>query len=168
MEQKYNLDLKPKPKGFKYWYSFNKHKIPVYITGISFFFYTAFLDFDMLGTPFMVESFMKTIYRIAPISAFLLFVMYLVAIIQLFNVMGYSKKLNPVGAITYTVLNVLQGFSSIMFTILVFTSRPGDIKVEPYMVFSIFILLIGFLFMVIANIFVWAYVDWKYVKVEED
>src|SRR5690554_5790531 len=100
---KYNLDLKPSPKGFSYWYSFNKHKIPVYITFLSFFFYTAFLDFNMAGTPFMVQSHIRTVFQVHSMSSFALFVMYLIAIIQLFNVMSYSKKLNPFGAIAYTI-----------------------------------------------------------------
>lgn len=165
--QKYNLDLTPKPRGFKFWYSFNKHKIPVYFTFLAFFFYTAFLDFDMLGTPFQVQSIISTIYRIDSLSAFLLFVMYLIAIIQLFNIMSYSKKLNPIGAITFTALTAIQAISTLTFIYLVFTTRSGDIPITPYMIFSIFIISVGLLLMVIANIFSWIYVNWGYVKSEE-
>lgn len=165
---KYNLELKPTPRGFHFWYSFNKHKIPVYFMFLSFLFFTAFLDFNMVGTPFLVISHINTINRISSLSAFFLFLMYLVSIIQLFNVMGYSKKLNPFGAITFTILTVLQVFAVGMFTYFVFFTRAGSIKLEPYMIFSVVINIVGLIFMVITNVFVWLYVDWNYVKVIDE
>lgn len=152
----------------KRWYSYNKYKIPVIFTVIGSLIYTLFLDFRTQD--FVFRSHISAISELtSKIIGFYLFAMYIIAMIQIFNSISFSKKRSPVSLILFTVLNLTQGALVYLYTneFLVEAATRSDYVLKNYSYMSMGIMSSGFVFYVIATLFAWGYVDWKYVKVEE-
>jgi hypothetical protein len=150
------------------WYEFNKFKIPVIFTVIGSLFYTLFLDFRTGG--FVFRSHISAINELLSKEVgFYLFSMYIIAMIQIFNSMSFAKKRSPMSLILFTVLNLFQGLFVYLYTnaFLYEAATRADYTLQNYSIMSMGIMAIGFVFYVIATIFAWVYVDWKYVKVED-
>ncbi len=152
----------------KRWYSYNKYKIPVIFTVIGSLIYTLFLDFRTNG--FVFRSHISAINELTSKEVgFYLFAMYIIAMIQIFNSMSFSRKRSPVSLILFTVLNLIQGLFVYLYSnaFLVEAATRADYTLKNYSIMSMGIMAAGFVFYVIATLFAWAYVDWKYVKIEE-
>lgn len=152
----------------KRWYSYNKYKIPVIFTVIGSLIYTLFLDFRTTG--FVFRSHISAISELtSKIIGFYLFAMYIIAMIQIFNSLSFSRKRSPISLILYTALNLIQGLFVFLYTneFLIEAATRTDYTLKNYSYFSMGIMVSGFVFYVIATLFAWAYVDWKYVKIEE-
>ena len=155
----------------KRWYSYNKQKIPMIFTLIGTIFFTAFLDFEVQGTSIKLSSHISALNKLGNnaqnnIAAFILFSMYLIALIQLFNSFTFAKKRSPFLLYLMTALTLLQ-------TYLAFSYRQVFIdegKRFPAYVFdqaaklATTVSIIGAILFIIATVFAWLYVDWKYVK----
>jgi hypothetical protein len=83
--------------------------------------------------------------------------------------MSFAKKRSPMSLILFTVLNLFQGLFVYLYTnaFLYEAATRADYTLQNYSIMSMGIMAIGFVFYVIATIFAWVYVDWKYVKVED-
>lgn len=152
----------------KRWYSYNKYKIPVIFTVIGSLIYTLFLDFRTSG--FVFRSHISAINELTSKEVgFYLFAMYIIAMVQIFNSMSFSRKRSPVSLILFTGLNLIQGMFVYLYTnaFLVEAATRTDYSLNSYSIMSMGIMATGFVFYVIATLFAWAYVDWKYVKIEE-
>ena len=153
----------------KRWYSYNKYKIPVIFTVIGSLIYTLFLDFRTQD--FVFRSHISAISELtSKIIGFYLFSMYIIAMIQIFNSMSFSKKRSPISLILFTLLNAIQGLLVYLYSneFLVEAATRSDYALKNYSIMSMGIMAVGFVFYVIATLFAWAYVDWKYVKIEEE
>ncbi len=152
----------------KRWYSYNKYKIPVIFTVIGSLFYTLFLDFRTLD--FVFKSHISAISELtSKIIGFYLFAMYIIAMVQIFNSMSYSRKRSPISLILFTLLNAIQGLLVYAYAreFFIEAATRADYVIKNYSYMSMGIFAIGFVFYIIATIFAWIYVDWKYVKIEE-
>lgn len=150
------------------WYEFNKFKIPVIFTVIGSLIYTLFLDFRT--GDFVFRSHISAINELLSKEVgFYLFSMYIIAMVQIFNSMSFSKKRSPMSLILFTVLNLFQGLFVYLYTnaFLVEAATRVDYTLKNYSIMSMGIMAAGFVFYVIATLFAWVYVDWKYVKIEE-
>jgi hypothetical protein len=153
---------------FKRWYSYNKYKIPVFFTVIGSLIYTLFLDFRTSG--FVFRSHISAINELtSKVVGFYLFAMYIIAMVQIFNSMSFSRKRSPISLILFTLLNLIQGLFVYLYSnaFLVEAATRPDYALKNYSIMSMGIMAAGFVFYVIATLFAWAYVDWKYVKIEE-
>ena len=150
------------------WYSYNKYKIPVIFTVIGSLIYTLFLDFRT--SDFVFRSHISAISELtSKIIGFYLFGMYIIAMVQIFNALSFSKKRSPVSLVLFTGLNLIQGLLVFLYSneFLVEAATRADYTLKNYSIMSMGIMAVGFVFYVIATLFAWAYVDWKYVKIEE-
>ncbi|MCU0105024.1 hypothetical protein N7603_05080 [Acholeplasma vituli] len=150
------------------WYSYNKYKIPVILTIIGSLFFTLFLDFRTSG--FVFRSHISAISELtSKIIGFYLFAMYIISMVQIFNSISFSRKRSPLSLVLFTVLNAIQGLLVFLYSneFLVEAATRTDYTLKNYSLMSMGIFAIGFVFYVIATIFAWVYVDWKYVKIEE-
>ena len=156
------------------WYSFNKQKIPMIFIIIGTLFFTAFLDFEIQGTEIKLESHIASIRLLLNtplnnLSAFILFAIYLVSLIQLFNAFGFAKKQSPFGLILLTVLTIVQIGLVSTYTYIFFNeqaTRP-DYVIESFTRLSYTVFIVGTILFIIGTIFAWFYVNWKYVKETE-
>jgi hypothetical protein len=155
----------------KRWYAYNKQKIPMIFTLIGTFFFTALIDFEIQGTDIKLQShiaairqFLNTPYN--NMSAFYLFAIYLIGIVQLFNSFSFSKKRSPFGLILLTFLTVAQCVLVGLYTSIFFLEQAtrDDYVIDSIARFSFTVFIVGAVFFVIGTIFAWFYVDWKYVK----
>ncbi len=153
------------------WYQYNKQKIPMIFTLIGTFFFTAFLDFNVQTTEFKLESHISAIRKFLNtpynnLSAFYLFAMYLIAIIQLFNTFGFAKKRSPMGLYLITFLTLLQVTIVSLYTSIFFVEQANrlDYTIDSVARFSFTVFIIGGILFIIGTVFAWFYVDWKYVK----
>ena len=155
----------------KRWYSYNKQKIPMIFILIGTVFFTAFLDFEVQGTSFKLNSHIAALNKLGNnpqnnIAAFLLFSMYLIALIQLFNSFTFAKKRSPVLLYLMTALTILQGYLAVSY----YQVFMAEAKRFPAYVFdeaarlATTVSFIGAILFIIATVFAWLYVDWKYVK----
>lgn len=159
----------------KRWYSFNFQKIPAIFISIGTFFFTAFLDFDVQNTDIHLDSHIAAIRKfintpLGNLSAFFLFLMYLIAILQMFNAFGYAKKRSPVSLFMLTGLTLIQVTTVAIYTYTFFLEETirTDYLIDSVARFSYTVLIIGAVFFIIGTVFAWLYVDWKYVKVKEE
>ena len=89
-------DQKPIKKRSKMarWYSFNKHKIPLYLSLISVILFSATLDFDLGG--FELKSHLYTVVALGPtfsaLAVFSVFVITLLSMIQIVNTFSFGQK----------------------------------------------------------------------------
>jgi len=155
----------------KRWYSFNKQKIPMNFTAFGTFFFTALIDFEVQGTSIKLVShiaairkFLNTPYN--NMSAFYLFAIYLIGVVQLFNSFSFSKKRSPFGLILMTFLTAVQIILVGLYTSIFFLEQATrtDYVIDSVARFSYTVFIIGAIFFLIGTIFAWFYVDWKYVK----
>lgn len=166
-------------KEIRRWYSFNKQKIPMYFMIVAGFIFTAFLDFTLTlrgdNPPIVFQSHISAIIQfvsspLANLTGFLLFGIYLIAIIQMFNAITYAKKRSPVGLILINALTVIQIFFVILYTAAFFAeaaSRP-DYVIDAVARRSYTIMIVGAAVMACGAAASWLYVDWHYVKEIED
>lgn len=159
----------------KRWYSFNYPKIPAIFISIGAIFFTAFLDFEIQGTDIKLESHISAIRKflntpLNNLSAFLLFLIYLVAILQMFNSFGYAKTRAGKSLIMLTALTVLQTVAVSLYTYIFFNEQANrlDYAIDNIARFSYTIFIIGTVLFLIGTIFAWLYVDWTYVKPKEE
>lgn len=140
-------------------------------TAMGTFFFTALIDFEIQETSIKLEShiaairmFLNTPYN--NMSAFYLFAIYLIAIVQLFNSFSFSRKRSPFGLILMTFLTVVQVAVVSLYTSIFFLEQASrtDYVIDSIARFSYTVFIIGAIFFVIGTIFAWFYVDWKYVK----
>ena len=151
------------------WYSFNKQKIPFFFLIISVLAITATLDFKM-GNVMELKSHIDAITKVeTTIVAFYLFVLNMVVLVQLFMGFSFSKKRSPFNLIFMTILTLIQSGTYILYATVFLTehTRMPSYQLGGTAVFSIVTIGIGTVLMVIATIFAWIYVDWKYVKIED-
>ncbi len=160
----------------KRWYSYNKQKIPMIFTLIGAFFFTAFLDFEVQGTKIKLDSHIDALNKLTNtpqnnLAAFMLFVMYLVALIQLFNSFTFAKKRSPMLLYIMTVLTALQAFVAISYRQVFFdelSRRPDSYIISEATKLAYTVSIIGAILFIIATVFAWFYVDWKYVKEKDE
>jgi hypothetical protein len=156
------------------WYTFNFQKIPAIFITIGVVFFTAFLDFEVQGTTIKLQSHIAAIRKFlnTPLnnfSAFLLFLIYLVAILQLFNSLGYAKHRSGKSLIFLSFLTILQTTAVGIYTYIFFNEQASrlDYVIDNVARFSYTIFIIGTIFFLIGTFFAWLYVDWTYVKSKE-
>ncbi|MDY0209975.1 MAG: hypothetical protein RBQ91_01030 [Acholeplasma sp.] len=150
------------------WYEYNKYKIPVIFTLLGTLLFTLFLDFRTGG--FTFRSHIASIQMVtSKIIGFYLFAIYLIAMIQLFNSMSFSKKRSPVSFFLFLILNTIQGLLVFSYVKTFFEEAVSraDYTIPSYTHMSIWIMIIGMVFYVVATVFAAVYVNWKYVKIEE-
>jgi hypothetical protein len=159
---------------FKRWYSFNKQRIPMIFILLGVFFFTAFLDFEIQGTEIKLQSHIYAIQRFLNtpynnLTAFFLFSMYLIALIQIFNGVTFAQKRSPFSLILLTVLSLIQSTLSGLYTFAFFNEQAtrADYVIGEAAKIAYTTTIIGSIFFLIATIFAWFYVDWKYVKEKE-
>lgn len=166
--------LIPTQSWFKRWYSFNKQRIPLIFIFLGVFFFTAFLDFEIQGTNikllshiYAMQRFLNTPYN--NLTAFFLFSMYLIALIQIFNGVSFAQKRAPFSLILLTFLSLLQATLSGLYTYAFFNEQAtrSDYVIDQAATIAYSTTIIGSVFFLIAAIFAWFYVDWKYVKEKE-
>lgn len=156
----------------KRWYSYNKQKIPMIFTLFGAFFFTAFLDFTVQGTSIKLDSHIAALNKLTNtpqnnLAAFMLFTMYLVALIQLFNSFTFAKKRSPILLYIMTALTLLQGYVAISYRQVFYNElarRPDSYVISKATELAYTVSIIGAILFVIATVFAWIYVDWKYVK----
>ncbi|MCV2232263.1 hypothetical protein [Paracholeplasma manati] len=152
----------------KRWYDYNKYSIPTIFTVIGSLIYTLFLDFRTNG--FVFRSHISAINELTNKEVgFYLFALYIIALVQIFNSMSFSKKRSPMSLILFTVLNLFQGLFVFLYSnaFLYEAATRADYTLKNYSIMSMGIMAAGFVFYVIATLFAWVYVDWKYVKIED-
>lgn len=151
------------------WYNYNKYSIPVYFTVIGSLIFTLFLDFRTAGIDF--RSHISAINMLTNrIVGFYLFAIYLIALVQIANSMSFSKKRSPVGLFMLTILNAVQVLLVYLYVNVFYTEvqiRTDGYQIPSFGHFSINVMIAGAVFYILATIFAWIYVDWKYVKIEE-
>ncbi|MDP3131216.1 MAG: hypothetical protein Q8N15_07795, partial [Bacillota bacterium] len=86
--------------GFIRWFEYSKQTIPLIFIVVATFFFTAFLDFQIQGTEYQLESHIAAIRKFLDtpynnLSAFYLFAIYMIAIVQFFNAATFAKKRAP-------------------------------------------------------------------------
>ena len=156
-------------KWYVRWYNYNKFSIPVILTVIGTVIFTVFLDFRTGDIDF--KSHISAINVLTnKVVGFYLFSIYMIALIQLANSMAYAKKRSPLSLFLFTMLNALQIFLVYLYVNVFYTevtTRTDGFTIPEFAVFSMNVMMIGAVFYIIATIFAWFYVDWKYVKIEE-
>lgn len=161
-------DFKREPWHIR-WYNYNKYSIPVIFTVIGTLIFTIFLDFRTGDIDF--KSHLTAINMLTnDLVGFYLFAIYMIAIIQLANSLSFSKKRSPVGLALFTGMNVLQWILVYNYINAFYTEV--EIRTDGYVIpsfghFSINLMIAGSILYVLATVFAWLYVDWKYVKIEE-
>lgn len=162
-------DLIHREKWYIRWYNYNKYSIPVIFTTIGTLIFTLFLDFRTGDINF--QSHISAINVLTnQMIGFYLFCIYLIAIIQLFNSMAFARKRSPISLIFFTILNALQILLVYLYVNVFYNEveiRPDNFVIPSFGIFSMNIMMTGAVFYIIATIFAWFYVDWKYVKIEE-
>jgi len=151
------------------WYNYNKHSIPVYFTVIGSLIFTLFLDFRTAGIDF--KSHISAINMLSNrVVGFYLFAIYIIALIQIANSMSFSKKRSPVGLFMLTIINAVQVLLVYLYVNVFYTevaTRTDGYQIPSFGLFSINVMIAGAVFYILATIFAWFYVDWKYIKIEE-
>ncbi len=155
----------------KRWYSYNKQKIPMIFILIGTFFFTAFLDFEIQNTTIKLESHIAAIRKFLDtpynnLSAFYMFSIYLIAIVQLFNASSFAKKRSPMVLYLLTFLTIVQVALVGLYTSIFFLeqARRSNYVIDSVATFSFTVFIIGAIFFIIGTVFAWFYVNWKYVK----
>ena len=173
-KERYGIFKKNVNHKLKYWYSFNKQKIPMIFILIGTFFYTAFLDFEVQGTQIELLSHIDAIRFLADstrnnFAAFLLFLMYLLSLLQVFNGFSFGKKRAPFTLIIMTLITVIELVAAYLYTQTFFLEQAAraDYTITSSAVTAYTVTIIGAVFFLIGTIFAWFYVDWKYVKEKE-
>jgi len=94
----------------------------------------------------------------------------MISLVQLANCLSFKKKRSPVSLFMFTILNAIQILLVYLYVNVFYTEvalRP-DFTITPAGYFSMNIMMIGAAFYILATVFAWFYVDWKYVKIEEE
>ncbi len=163
----------------KRWYNFNKQKLPMYLSAIAVIFFTGFLDFTLKDRNNVVllslESHFKTNNGMAAanggIAMFMIFILNLLAIIQMFNTVTFSVKRSPFIVYLVNGITVLQVAAYVTYMLKLFqeyTERPTfNIFGRPEAIFSMAVFTLGIIFQLGSTVLTWFYVDWKYVKIED-
>lgn len=161
-------DFKREPWHIR-WYNYNKYSIPVIFTVIGTLIFTLFLDFRTGSIDF--KSHITAINMLTnKLVGFYLFAIYMISIIQLANAISYSKKRSPVGLALFTGLNMIQWvlvYSYVNAFYQEVATRTDGYQIPSFGHFSINVMIVGAIFYVLATLFAWFYVDWKYVKIED-
>ncbi len=156
-------------KWYVRWYNYNKYSIPVILTIIGSIVFTVFLDFRTGDIDF--KSHISAINLLTnKIVAFYLFSIYMIALVQVANSMAFSKKRSPISLILFTLLNVIQVILVISYVGIFYREveiRTDGFMLPSYALFSMNVMITGAVFYILATIFAWFYVDWKYVKIED-
>ena len=150
------------------WYEYNKYKIPTLFTLIGTLMFTLFLDFRT--GDFTFRSHIASInLLLSNVIGFYLFAIYIIAMVQLFNSMSFSKKRSPMSFALFLILNIVQGVLVFAYINTFFAEQTArmDYTIPNYSYMSMYIMGIGMVFYVIATIFASFYINYKYVKIEE-
>ena len=161
------------------WYSFNKQKIPMVFLIVAGFVFTAFLDFTLTlkgdNPPIVFESHISAIMKfvsspLANMTGFLLFGIYLIGIIQMFNGITFAKKRSPTGLLLINALALIQIVFVVLYTLAFFAEAASrtDYVINAVARRSYTIMIVGGAIMTCGAISSWFYVDWHYVKEIED
>jgi hypothetical protein len=155
----------------KRWYDYNKQSIPLYFVLIGAFFFTAFLDFEIQGTGIILESHIAAIRKFLNtpqnnLSAFYLFAMYLIALIQIFNASSFAKKRSPFSTILINILAILQAIIAVLYTAIFFNEQASrtDYVIDSVARLAYSVSLIGAAFFLVGAALTWLYTNWKYVR----
>ncbi len=167
-----NKPIKKRSKAAR-WYSFNKHKIPLYLSLIAVLLFSATLDFTLGG--FQLKSHLYTVVALGPqfsaIAVFTVFLLTLLSMIQIFNGVSFGQKKNPFSLMLMTALTVIQIVGVALYTYIIMTeptrSTGFNFTKYPYAIFSYSVYIAGLTAQLTATILAWIYVDWKYVKIED-
>lgn len=156
-------------KWYVRWYNYNKYSIPVILTVIGSLIFTVFLDFRTGETDF--KSHISAITLLTnKIVAFYLFSIYMIALVQIANSMAYAKKRSPLSVILFTLLNAIQVLLVYLYVQVFYTEveiRTDGFELTSFAMFSMNVMMTGAVFYILATIFAWFYVDWKYVHIED-
>lgn len=162
-------------EAFKRWYSFNKEKIPMYFFIVGTIFFTAFLDFNVQKTPIRLQSHITAIQRLSSstlnnLSAFFLFVAFLLAVIQAFNAITYAKKNNLAHVILMTVLMIVHIVivALYVYTFIRETQTRPTYSIRRAEITAMTVFSLGILFNLIGLIFAWKYVNYDYIAVKDE
>jgi hypothetical protein len=158
-------------RDLKRWYDYHKQSIPLYFILIGAFFFTAFLDFEIQGTAIKLDSHIYAIRQFLNtpqnnLSAFYLFAMYLIALIQIFNAANFAKKQNPFSTILINALSLIQVVVAVLYTSIFFHEQATrlDYTIDAAGKLAYSVSLIGAAFFLVGALFTWAYTNWRYVK----
>lgn len=171
-------DVKKRSK-LKRWYKFNKQKLPMFLTIIASIAFTGFLDFQLknqenkmlfeLKSHFTTNNMMG--HENGGPAMFMIFILNILAMIQIFNTVNFSGKRSPVNLYLITGLTVLQLASFGYYLSLLFAEqaiRPSFVISQmPSAIISITVFTIGIIIQLASTVLAFMYVDWKYVKIEE-
>lgn len=146
----------------------------MYFVFIGVFFVTAFLDFDVQETNLKLVSHIASIQKFldTPLgnsSAFVLFSLYMIALIQIINAVGFSQKRSPFSLFSLTLLTLVHTALAILYAAIFFIEETirDDYVINAAARLSYSVMLAGAVCFIIATIFAWFYVDWSYVKEKE-
>jgi len=163
-----NDEIKREPWHIR-WYNYNKYSIPVIFTLIGTIIFTVFLDFRTGETNFL--SHISAINVLTnKVVGFYLFAIYMISLIQLANSLAFKKKRSPLSLIMLTIMNAIQILLVYLYVNVFYTEVElrSDFVITPAGYFSMNVMISGAVFYLLATIFAWFYVDWKYVKIEEE
>jgi nucleoside recognition membrane protein YjiH len=153
------------------WYEYSRQTIPLMFIVVATFFFTAFLDFQIQGTEYHLDSHIAAIRQFLDtpynnLSAFYLFAIYLIAIVQFFNAATFAKKRAPVTLYLLTALTVLQVVLVVLYTSIFFVEQASrtDYLIDDVARFSYTVFQVGAAFLAAGTISAWFFVDWHYVK----
>ena len=153
---------------FKHWLNETPEKFVLYATLIGTFFFTAFLDFRVQGTPIRLQSHIAAAYKASDTSiGLVLFLIVLFSILQAVNAVSFKGKKSPVSFIMFNIVTLIE-IGLIVKYILIFIAKSSKYSLEYFDFFSMGIMVLGLLFFIFASILSIKFVDWQYVKVKDE
>lgn len=163
-----------KPFSWKRWYKFNKKNIPLYLSIISVLLITGLVDFKVQEIKFELKSHFDAINNLysndfKSMATFMVFGLNLLSMVQVFNTVTFSKTRSPFSTILTTLLTLLEvvAFGFYLYVFVVEPSVSLNYEYTASVFTSLAIFGSGLIFIILATVFSWIYVDWKYVKIEE-
>lgn len=163
-----------KPFTWKRWYKFNKQRIPLFLSIVSVLLIVGLVDFNVNELGFELKSHFDAVNNLysntfKSMATFMVFVLNLLSIIQIFNASGYAKTKSPFSTYVSTALTIfmIAAFVAYAYVFIIEPSVSANYSYTGSVFFSLTTLGLGVIFSVASTIFSWKYIDWKYVKIEE-
>jgi len=163
-----------KPFTWRRWYKFNKQRIPLYLSIVAVLIIVGLVDFRVSEIRFELKSHFDAINNLysntyKSMATFMVFVLNLLAIIQIFNAVSYGKTRAPFNVFISTGLTTFMvvAYAMYAYVFIIEPSVSSNYSYSGSVFFSLISLGLGVAFAVASTIFKWKYIDWKYVKIEE-
>lgn len=163
-----------KPFTWKRWYKFNRQRIPLILSIVAVLLIVGLVDFRVSEIKFELQSHFHAINNLysntyKSLATFLVFVLNLLSIIQIFNSVSFGKTKAPINVFLSTGLTTLMvaAYAIYMYIFIIEPSVSTNYKYTGSVFISLTVLGLGVIFTVASTVFKWIYIDWKYVKIEE-